>query len=195
MEKKDNRHLRFLIISILSVAFFSQGCSSSSPYLRNRVNDALDIMDIGITVTPALKPQFAAFFDFSSLTPFGYADVKGKYLGLGNRQFGWLDYEFQAWGLLAWGQRKSGAGKFNPADPHQARSNQKNITERQKYDVGFVGALMGKNPPPELWFMECGPRILHLGWIGFTETTRWFDIIDFLLGWTTLDLLRDDLEK
>ena len=193
MKRKSHWHLWLLIVSILSTGVFSQGCSS--PYLRNRANDAMDLADIGITITPALQPQFAAFFDFYNFTPLGYADVKGKLLGVGNRQIGWLDYEFQAWGLLVWGQRKYGAGKFNPADPHQARSNQKNITERQKYDVGFLGSFAGKNPPPELWFMDCGPRILHLGWIGIVETSRWPDVVDFLLGWTTLDLLRDDIEK
>jgi hypothetical protein len=96
---------------------------------------------------------------------------------------------------LAWGQRKFGTGKFNPADPHQARINQPGLTERQKYDVGFVGSFAGKNPPPELWFMDCGPRIIHLGWIGITETSRYADLIDFILGWTTLDILGDDLEK
>jgi hypothetical protein len=193
MKRKGNWHLWLLIVSILSTTVFSQGCSSA--YLRNRGYDALDIFDIGVTVTPAWKPQFAAFFDFYNFTPLGYADLHGKLLGLGNRQVGWLDYEFQAWGLLAWGQKKHGAGKFNPADPHQARSDQKHITERQKYDVGFVGSFAGKNPPPEMWFVDCGPRILHLGWIGLVETSRPVELIDFLLGWTTLDIMRDDLKK
>jgi hypothetical protein len=163
--------------------------------MRNRINDLADIVDVGITVTPQAEPQFGLFFDFYNFLPFGYVDVNGKILGLGNRQLGWSDFEMKAWGLLAWGRKKYGTGKFNPADPHQARSNQRGLTERQTYDVGFVGSFAGKNPPPELWFMDCGPRILHLGWIGLYETSRYPDLLDFILGWTTLDILRDDLEK
>ncbi len=190
---KRSWHLWLLIISVVFTAVISQGCGSA--YMRNRLNDALDFVDLGITVTPREMPDFALFFDFYNFLPFGYASVDGKILGLGNRQVGWNDFEIQAWGALAWGQRKYGTGKFNPADPHQARINQRGLTERQKYDVGFVGSFAGKNPPPELWFMDCGPRIIHLGWIGITETTRYADLIDFILGWTTLDILRDDLEK
>ena len=190
---KRNRHLWLLIISIVLTAYLSQGCGSA--YMRNRLNDALDLVDLGITVTPRAEPQFALFLDFFSFLPLGYADVNGKILGLGNRHLGWSDFEIQAWGVLAWGQMKYGTGKFNPADPHQARINQQGLTERQKYDVGFIGSFAGKNPPPELWFMDCGPRIIHLGWIGITETSRYADLIDFILGWTTLDILRDDLEK
>ena len=190
---KRSWHLWLLVVSVVSTAVISQGCGSA--YMRNRLNDALDIMDIGITVTPRQEPDFALFFDFYNFLPFGYASVDGKILGLGNRQVGWSDYEFHGWGALALGQRKFGTGKFNPADPHQARINQPGLTERQKYDVGFVGSFAGKNPPPELWFMDCGPRIIHLGWIGITETSRYADLIDFILGWTTLDILGDDLEK
>ncbi|MBM4333873.1 MAG: hypothetical protein FJ117_22105 [Deltaproteobacteria bacterium] len=190
---KRNCCLWLLIISVVFTAHLSQGCGSA--YMRNRLNDALDIVDLGITVTPRAEPQFAFFFDFYNFLPLGYADVQGKILGLGNRQLGYLDYEIQAWGVLAWGQKKHGTGKFNPADPHQARINQHGLTERQKYDAGFIGSFAGKNPPPELWFVDCGPRIIHLGWIGLMETSRWADLIDFILGWTTLDILRDDLEK
>ena len=190
---KRRWQLWLLIMAIGFTSVLSQGCGSA--YMRNRLNDALDIVDIGITITPRQEPDFALFFDFYNFLPFGYADVKGKIFGLGNRHLGWNDFEMQAWGVLAWGQRKYGTGKFNPADLHQVRSNQPGLTERQKYDVGFVGSFAGKNPPPELWFMDCGPRIIHLGWIGLTETTRYVDLIDFILGWTTLDILRDDLEK
>ena len=190
---RRNCCLWLLIISVVFTAYLSQGCGSA--YMRNRLNDALDIVDLGITVTPQKEPQFALFFNFYNFLPFGYADVKGKILGLGNRHLGYSDFEMQAWGVLAWGQMKYGTGKFNPADPHQARINQYGLTERQKYDVGFIGSFAGKNPPPALWFVDCGPRIIHLGWIGLTETTRYADLFDFILGWTTLDILRDDLEK
>ena len=190
---KSRWHIWVLIISVGLTAVLSQGCGSA--YMRNRINDALDIVDIGITVTPRQEPDFAIFLDFFNFLPLGYADVNGKILGLGNRQAGWNDYEMQAWGVLAWGEKKLGTGKFNPLDPHQARINQRDLTARQKYDAGFIGSFAGKNPPPELWFMDCGPRIIHLGWIGLMETSRWADLIDFILGWTTLDILRDDIEK
>ena len=62
---KKRWQLWYLIMAIGFTAVLSQGCGSA--YMRNRLNDALDIVDIGITVTPRQEPDFALFFDFFTL--------------------------------------------------------------------------------------------------------------------------------
>ena len=36
------------------------------------------------------------------------------------------------------------------------------------------------------------PKMLHLGWVGLTLNCKFTELTDFLLGWTTLDILSDD---
>ena len=169
-------------------AILSSGCA----YLQDRGNDAMDIVDIGIAVNKKVKPNFALYLDFFNITPLGYANVDDAVsLGIGNRQIGALDFTHQSWGVLAVGAENKGSGEFNPADPRQARLDQQDLTERPTYDVGFVGSFSGEQPPPDMQFIECD-RILYLGWIGIHATMRPIDLIDFVIGWTTIDILGDD---
>ena len=121
------------------------GCN----YFRARGNDALDTFDVGITVTTHLKPEIAAYIDFFNLTPIGYSSVNGKFLGMGNRQAGWLDYHSKDWAVLAYGREKHGIGWLNTSDPYQVRPDQKDVTERPAFTVGFVGAFASDSPPPK----------------------------------------------
>lgn len=176
------------IILMLSLVGSSlTGCG----YFRSRGNDALDMVDLGITVTTHVKPDFALYIDFFNVTPIGYSSVNGKLLGMCNRQGGWLDYNSKDWGVLPYGQEKHGTEWLNTQDPYQVRPDQKDITERPKYDVGFVGTFTGDNPPPKMQFIECN-RMFHLGWIGIVLNLRPAEMLDFILGWTTLDIVSDD---
>lgn len=185
MLKTVRLHLTFVLL--LLVILLMQGCA----YLRDRGNDAMDMVDIGITVNDRWKPQFGLYLDFFSLLPLGYSRVEAKSIGIGNSQIGLLDFEHASWGALAWGSEKKGSGTFNPLDPHQARSDQTGETARPRYNAGIARLRAEDNPPPTLQFFECD-RILHLGWIGFHATVRPLDIFDFILGWTTIDILGDD---
>ena len=51
MKREGNWHLWLLILSIVFTAVVSQG--GGGAYLRNRGNDALDLLDVGVTVTSA----------------------------------------------------------------------------------------------------------------------------------------------
>ena len=172
---------------LLGILVLTNGCS----YLRNRGLDALDIVDVGVTFTDKTSPDFAIFADFFSITPVGYSRIDGKVFGIGNRQIGWLDYEDRCWGVLLWGSEKKGSGKFNPKDPHQARVDQQDLKTRPRFNTGILRMSLQDNLPPLLQFLECD-RCVHLGWIGVHATIRPFDLLDFILGWTTLDILGDD---
>jgi len=163
------------------------GCT----YMRARGGDALDMVDLGVSVTTKACPDLALYIDFFDVMPIGYSTVNGRLLGIGNRQAGWLEYESKDWGVLAFGKEKHGAGWFNIADPYQARPDQKDLTERPVFDVGFVGAFTGDNPPPSMQHIECN-RMLHLGWVGIVLNLRPAEMLDFVLGWTTFDLTGDD---
>lgn len=177
----------------VSVAVMALACvalTSGCAYMQKRGHDAMDIIDIGLTVNDGLTPRFGLYLDFFNSLPIGYSTVDGKLLGMGNRQLGLLDYKHRSWGLLTVGQEQKGAGPFNPTDPHQARPDQMDVTERPEFDVGLAGRD-GDEPPPHLQYFECD-RVLHLGWIGIQATIRPFDLFDFLLGWANVDILHDD---
>ncbi|MCL5269616.1 MAG: hypothetical protein M1457_03460 [bacterium] len=175
------------ILLLAAVALGGTGCG----YLKARGRDAKNMIDLGISVNNTWKPQFGLYFDFFNMTPIGFGSLDCKVLGMGNRQIGWMDYENHSWGALAVGREKHGHGLFNAQDPEQARPDQRGLSERPAFDVGFVGAFTGEDNPPKLQYIECN-RCIHLGWIGIQNTMRPLGILDFILGWTTFDLLGDD---
>lgn len=178
--------------SALLVCVLLAGCST--PYMQNRKNDLADIVDLGITVNGG-KPQFGLFLDFFNITPLGWSNLHVTNIGLQNRSFGVMPYENKSWGLLLTGKELRGASdNFNPLDPHQARPDQKNLTKRPAFDSGFISLAKGTNTPPVVQYGTCN-RGLHLGWIGLHATLRPIDLIDFVLGLTTLDIAGDDLVK
>jgi hypothetical protein len=62
---------------------------------------------------------------------------------------------------------------------------------RPEYGKGVVTLIQHDNRPPPITYMQCR-RNIHLGWIGIHASGRPLDILDFILGWTTLDILGDD---
>jgi hypothetical protein len=182
------KKMRVLALPLLIAAsFLLQSCA----YLQHRGDDAKDILDIGITVTPSVKPDFALYFDFFNMLPLGYSNVDGKLLGIGYRQGGALDYQSHNWGVWAYGSEKQGAGVFNPNDPRHARQGVEPAEPWPAYDAGFVRVFAEDNPPPKFHYMEC-TRQIHLGWIGYMMDFRPVDLLDFFVGWTTIDILHDD---
>ncbi len=164
---------------------FLNGCA----YLEARGRDALDMLDVGITVTD--EPDFAFYVDFFNITPLGYSNVDGKVFGIGNRQAGLLDYTSHHWGVLLAGEDRELSGEFNSKDPHLTRNDHRDIAELPTYNSGLMKMSQDGNKPPSLQFAEC-QRGLHLGWIGIHMNVRPVDFLDFILGWTTLDIVGDD---
>ena len=173
-------------VPLVVVCGFLGGCAS--PYLKDRGNDLSDIFDIGITISS--EAQFRLDFQ-PFLFTLGYSDVEGKLIGFGSRNWGVNDFESKGWGALLTGEGKYGTGPFNPADPRQVWPvNSPNAPEEQPlYGMGLL-------PPAEsqvLWtkYVECNKGI-HLGWVGIHLPCRPLDLIDFVLGFTTLDIMQDD---
>lgn len=184
------RRVRLLVPFLLVVvAVLSSGCAN---YWHNRGKDASQIFDIGITVTPHLKPDFQAYIGFLGSIPIGVAYMDhATLLGAGNNQAGCLDYENKSYGLVLWGSAKQGCGEFDSKDPYQARSDQASLTERPRFNTGPVRILAQGDGPPPLGFVECD-KGLHIGYVGILLNCRLLEIFDFLAGWTTLDFMGDD---
>ena len=119
--------MRPLFLSLILIAsVLSTGCS----YMHNRGADAIQMFDIGITVSPLCKPGLAAYVGVPGSIALGGAYVPdAKIFGIGNNQAGWLDYEHKSYGALLWGSSKQGAGEFDPKDVYQAREDQRNLTK------------------------------------------------------------------
>jgi hypothetical protein len=177
----------FPLILLAAAIVLQSGCS----YMKNRGNDLSDVFDVGITVTPKIKPEFALYVDFFTILPIGYSSLDNKLLGLENRKSGYLDYTKRSWGLILWGSEKQGSEPFNPLDPHQARDDQRDLTERPKFDTGIVSRVTGDDPPPSSQIYQCD-KLAHIGWVGILLNCRILELMDFVAGWTTLDFMDDD---
>ena len=179
------------LLTVLTVCIMLSGCAT--PYMQNRGNDLKDILDIGLTVSK--QPQFSLYLDFFNIVPLGYSHVdtdKVTKIGITHRDIGVVPYANKSWGALLWGEEYRGAEAFNPLDPHEARKDQADLTERSSYKVGLVSLAGEGETPPTLQFLEC-ERSLHLGWVGVHFLFRPVDLLDFVVGLTTVDILGDDL--
>ncbi len=165
------------MLVILMIMSLLNGCA----YINNRANDALDILDVGVTVTK--EPKFALYAGFNGLVNLGYADVDGKLYGLGRRQFGTLNFRQQSWGVGLYGQEHYDYN-YDPENVDPASES-----PPEKYDVGLAGVSL--NPPPIKDFFWC-PKGLHLGWVGLQLNCKPGEIVDFIVGFTTIDLFEDD---
>jgi hypothetical protein len=176
------------VLPLVMATVLGSGCA----YLKNRGNDATDFLELGFTVSQ--KPGVAVFTDCYSVIPIGYSNVNGKIIGFGNRQIGVLDFEHKTWGVLARGSYKQGLGVFDPRDPHVARKDQAKDKPWPRFDMGVAGLIIGKSWRPFPAFYECD-KSFHLGWAGIHLKYRWLDLLDFLVGWTTVDFMGDDLVR
>ena len=172
----------------LAICTVLSGCAS--PYLKDRGNDLADVFDIGITVSE--KPQFRLDFQ-PFLFTLGYSDVEGQLIGVGSRCWGVNDFESKGWGAVLTGEGVYGTGPFNSSDPRQywpVNDPENAPEERPVYGMGLIPAAQGDEV---LWtkYVECNKGI-HLGWVGIHVPCRPLDLVDFVLGFTTLDIMQDD---
>ena len=56
--------------------------------------------------------------------------------------------------------------------------------------MGVIGLVQGPGPTGG-HVVNC-PKLFHIGWIGLTLNCKFGEFADFLLGWTTVDVMGDD---
>jgi hypothetical protein len=183
------RHLFFSVFLVAAVL------STSCTYMHNRGKDAMQMFDIGITVSPFSRPGLAVYGGVPGSIAVGGAYVPdAKLFGIGNNQAGWLDYEHRSYGLAVWGSSRQGAGTFDANDVYQARDDQRDLTERPRFNTGPVRSIVQDNAVPLPAWIECD-KFVHVGYVGIVFNCRFLQILDFLAGWTTLDIMGDDNVK
>ncbi len=131
-------------------------CGTGCTYLRNRGNDALDMWDVGLSLS---SRPYLAFLpaDYMNVTPIGFSRIEGTYHGIYKRQ--WVDCKLSdsIWGVFVCGTQTLTMGEFDPNDPNQFRpayiaelkaANKPLPTKPQTYGIGCLRVAREKNPPP-----------------------------------------------
>lgn len=169
------RRMLAMWVTVAVLALMGSGCA----YLSDRGNDALDIFDVGLTVTS--EPRLAAYCGFQSLIAIGYSDVDGKMIGIGDRRVGVIDFRHNAAGIVLEGYEQLGVGSnFDLSDEDSP----------VKRGIG-LGLIYGGYPDSFMGALNC-PKFVHIGFIGCNMNCKLGELVDFLLGWTTLDIANDD---
>jgi len=148
------------------------GCT----YAQDRSQDFTDIFDVGVTVSA--KPQFSLYAGFLNILSLGYSNFDGTLLGMAGRHYGAIDARQNAAGLLLWGREQFGYEDFNADEPDSP--------------TPWGVAIAGRGARPPVGQIVNCPKMLHLGWVGLTVNCKLGQLADFLLGWTTLDIMGDD---
>jgi len=168
---------RFALLGsgLIALTMLTNGCA----YFQARGNDALDVFDIGVTVTKT--PHVGVYCGFNSLVGLGYANLDGHMLGIGQRQVGWLPMRFNAGGFVL-----EGYEQFAYCENFDANDK---TTPKQRGNA--LGMLYYAPPAGGMEMFQC-PKFVHLGWVGVNVTCKLSELADFLVGWTTLDIGGDD---
>ena len=162
-------------IAVAVLALMSSGCA----YMSDRGNDAMDMFDMGFTVTS--EPRFAVYAGFQSLIALGYSDVDGKMIGIGDRDAGVLDFRHNAAGMVLEGYEQLAVGSdYDPASEDSP----------VKRGIG-LGLIYGDHADSLIGALNC-PKLVHVGFIGFSLNCKVGEVADFILGWSTLDIANDD---
>ena len=113
-----------------------QGCTflyKTYLYANDRVRDTVDMVDIGLTLSP--KPNFSAYACGLGLFTAGGGYVDGYYAGIGSGRVGAFRHYHKTVGLLAYSYEEFGWVKFDIND-------KKTLSRRH---VGPIGYLFFKN--------------------------------------------------
>jgi hypothetical protein len=110
MKVQSTSRLRGL--GLVSALVLLQGCAQreggTSGFFKSRLKDALESVDMGVTVT--LPFQLALYAAFVSSVPFGEGKVDGYFIGVGGGDIGIMRIHYDHMGLLVWGREHTGWG-------------------------------------------------------------------------------------
>jgi hypothetical protein len=162
-------------IAVAGVLASLTGCGT---YLQQRGRDARQMVDIGITRSE--KPCTAVFLCGVSLIGVGAGHFEGTFSGIGGNQVGTTKCYYRNRGLLLWTYEEIGWGDYD--------------VTKQDTLYTYYGAILGwvQHIPRRPAYAPACNHFIHFGRRGVVFNFRYLEILDFLLGWTTLDLCGDD---
>jgi len=160
-----------LVVAVASLA----GCGT---YLKRRGRDAVQMVDIGLTRTE--KPSNAFFLCGVSLVGFGGGNIEGTFSGIGGNQVGTTKCYYRSRGYGLWTYEEIGWGDYDVA--------------KQETLYSYYGGIAGwiEHLPRRPAYGPACNHFIHFGRHGVVFNVRYLEVLDFLLGWTTLDLAGDD---
>jgi hypothetical protein len=104
---------------ILAVCLLGcQGCAAiraAYVYTSDRVTDAADMLDLGLTMTG--KRSYSVYACGGGLVTAGGGYVNGYFAGIGGSRVGIFRHYHKTIGLVAWSYEEFGWGKFDLDDP------------------------------------------------------------------------------
>ena len=177
--KHGVRHGKTLLaVALLALLASAQGCM----FLGNRGRDAAQMFDVGFTFTKT--PQFGIYANCPMVTPIGYSNIDGYYIGIGGGKLGVMTHTQKDTGLLLWGREQNSWGEADKDNP----------SSREDTKVGVLGMAQGMSEGEERVYKPACIHYLHVGWLGVTANFRYYEMFDFAVGWAGLDPARDDLK-
>ena len=166
---------QFAVLLLLVLMCASTGCS----YITYRIEDFAEMFDVGLTFSP--RPCLAVYANGASIVCLGFSRIDGTCLGMGGGQVGLIRHKNTCNGEGLWGHEDMvwGTGR-----------SRRNYSQNQ----GFYGVFSSRRLPGPAYFPAC-VHYLHIGFMGAVLNARYAEILDFVLGFTTLDIACDDGRK
>lgn len=152
-----------------------QGCT----YLRQRAEDGLEMVDIGISLSR--EPQLGLYWNSLDLFPFGVSEIDGTFVGWGGGQIGVTRHYNKCRGF-GMARETIGWGEFDSDDPDTMYDR----------DAGLLGILLPPYESGPNYTPACVHFLPHIGYVGLVWNARYAEMLDFLLGWALLDIAGDD---
>ena len=181
---KTGRFARgLMVLSLCATLWLSMGCTQVQTYFQNRYNDALQMVDFGISITDT--PQVGLYWNSLDVLTFGYCNLDGHFVGWGGNQIGYTRLRAHCWGF-GYAYEEIGWGDYDETRPETMY-----IT-----NGGLPGYFMfwDDNIPQKIpaYSPACVHFFPHIAYVGLVWNARWYEILDFLVGFTTIDLAGDD---
>jgi len=105
-------------LAVAACLLACQGCAAIRTayiYTSDRVTDAADMVDLGLTVTG--RRSYAAYACGGGLATAGGGYVDGYFAGIGGSRVGVFRHYHKTIGLVLWSYEEFGWGKFDKEDP------------------------------------------------------------------------------
>jgi hypothetical protein len=107
--------------------------------------------------------------------------VDGYFLGLGGGRLGFTRHFETCWGLLVLGHEIHGWGDFDKSD---------STTLHEQYTgAGVVLFPIVESRPS---YMPACVHYFHALFVGFVGNLRYMEVVDFVVGFSTIDINGDD---
>ena len=165
----------FVLVCLCVVLGATTGCT----YARHRVEDGLEVVDVGLTFTA--KPSIGLYWNSLDIFPVGYSHIDGWFLGWGGGQIGVTRHYNHCWGL-GYGKEVIGWGDFDVNRPETLRTDYS----------GVLGILLPPYVNDPGYTPACVHFFPHILIVGLVWNARWYEMADFAVGFTTIDLSGDD---